>query len=146
MEESILGRLKQEHQEIMHDLEQTQKTPRPADKLTLFANVKKKLVDHMNGEDLSIYRHFLDDFMTHDYDRLVHTSESEHHQIKEILQRLSLIDIHHQRWEQWFSELVKLVKEHCQEEEEEMFSEAKETFSHEELAHFTHEFEEGKHR
>ncbi len=144
MEETILTKLHSEHLEIQHDLDLILRTEDESVKQELFRQVKRKLVQHMQGEDFSIYKHFKEDIKGGENLHFVHTSDSEHHCIKEYLQRLTLLDIKSQGWKDSITELARIVKDHVIDEEDEMFTEAKEDFSEEELIEIGTEFEELK--
>ena len=141
MEETILTKLHSEHLDIEHDLDLIIRTQNESVKQELFAQVKRKLVEHMEGEENSIYRHFREDIKDGRNLHFVLTSDSEHHSIKEYLQRLTLLDIKSERWQESLKELARIIKEHVADEEDEMFAEAKEDFSKEELIQFGTEFE-----
>lgn len=141
MDDTILNKLHDEHQEIKHDIDLMLRTESEPKKRELFLRVKKKLVQHMQGEDLSIYRHFREDIEGGGELTFVKMSDSEHHHIRDFLQRLTLLDIHSQRWDESLKELAGMIKQHVDCEEEEMFFEAREDFSKEELVKIGTEFE-----
>lgn len=146
MEETILTKLHSEHKEIGHGLDLILRTENESVKQELFRQVKEKLVQHMQGEDLSIYRHFREVIPDGHNLHFVLTNDSEHHLIKEYLQRLTLLDVKSERWKESLEELARIIKSHAEDEEDEMFTEAREGFSKDELIQIGTEFEEMKSR
>lgn len=114
-------------------------------RLELFNRVKTQLIEHMMGEERTIYTRFRHDIQEPQTEQLVELSDREHHQIKEYLQRLNLINFGSNDWIDMYKEFRDTVKKHCQDEEVYMFAEAKEDFSREELVEIANEYEEAKH-
>ena len=77
---------------------------------------------------------------------VVQSSDREHHEIKEYIQRLNLINFGSNDWLDVFKSFKDIVIRHCDDEEVTMFAEAKEDFSREELIEIATEFEEAKHQ
>lgn len=144
MEESILSIIRNEHADIMNHMMLVEASSDVKLKNALYSSLKSKLVEHMEGEEYSIYNRFREDVPNNTAQKLIKASDTEHHQIKEYLQRLNLLDINGKEWPRVFSEFKEFVKKHCQNEEKEMFSEAKEDFSLEELVEIVGDFENNK--
>lgn len=144
MEDTILSKLHLEHKEIEHDLNLILRMDDENEKQKLFAQIKRKIVDHLEGEEYSIYRHFREDVREGANLDFVMMSDSEHHTIKEYLQRLTLLSIKSPLWNEYVYELSEVIKIHVMEEEDGMFTEAKDDFSKEELIQFGTEFENFK--
>lgn len=145
MQETILTKIHNEHQELYELLDQVESSQDYFRRLELFNRVKSQLVEHMTGEERTIYTRFRHDIQEPKADRLVQLSDREHHQIKEYLQRLNLINFGSNDWLDVFKSFKDTVKKHCNDEEVYMFEEAKEDFSKEELVEIATEFEEAKH-
>jgi hypothetical protein len=145
MEETILTKIQEEHQELFDLLDKIEKSQDYFRRLELFNRVKSTLIEHMNGEERTIYNRFRHDIQVPQAEKLVQSSDREHHQIKEYLQRLNLINFGSLDWIEMFKTFKDAVQKHCHDEENEMFAEAKEDFSREELVEIAAEFEEAKH-
>lgn len=145
MEETILSKIKDEHITILNQMQEVEDCTELPRKKMLYQHLKLKLMELMQGEHLSIYKHFREDIPKPIAQELNEISGTEHHQIKEYLQRLNLIDITHVDWPKTFVELKQLMQIHCEIEEVVMFGEAKEDFSREELIEIGTEYEQLKH-
>lgn len=145
MEDSILSKIKYEHLAILNRMQDVEECMDLERKRVLYHDLKIMLLELMQGEDLSIYKHFREDIPKPIARELIEISGSEHHQIKEYLQRLNLMDITHVDWPKTFTELKHLMRIHCEVEEHMMFGEAKEDFSREELIEIGTEYEQNKH-
>lgn len=146
MEDTILSKIKSEHAAILKQMQAVEDCIDIIKKKALYQDLKIKLLELMQGEELSIYKHFREDILKPIARELNEISGTEHHQIKEYLQRLNLINITHHEWPKTFAELKHLMRIHCEVEELIMFGEAKEDFSREELIEIGTEYEEFKHR
>lgn len=144
MEDTILTKIQEEHKELNELLDQVENSRDYFRRLELFNRVKIQLVAHMAGEEKTIYTRFSHDIKAPTSEKLVQISEREHHEIKEYLQRLNLINFGSTDWLGVFKLFKDTVKRHCDEEEVSMFSEAKEEFSREELIEIASEFEQAK--
>ncbi len=146
MEETILTKIQDEHQELYDLLDQVEGSQDYFRRLELFNRVKSLLVEHMYGEEKTIYARFRQDIQEPQVEQLVELSDREHHQIKEFLQRLNLINFGSNDWIDVFKFFKDSVKKHCHDEEIDMFAEAKDDFSKDELVEIAYEFEEAKHQ
>lgn len=144
MEENILTKIQNEHHELFDLLAKVESSQDYFRRLELFNQIKSQLVDHMIGEEKSIYTRFRTDIKEPQTEQLVQSSDREHHQIKEYLQRLNLINFGSKNWLDMFKLFQDVVKKHCEDEEKQMFAEAKEDFTREELLEIAAEFEEAK--
>ena len=145
MEETILSKIKDEHSSILSQMQAVEDCADLRRKKILYQDLKVKLMELMQGEHLSIYKHFREEIPKPIAKELNEISGTEHHQIKEYLQRLNLLEITNVEWPKTFVELKHLMKIHCEIEELLMFGEAKEDFSREELIEIGTEYEQFKH-
>lgn len=145
MEETILTKLREEHMELMNMLDQLETSKDYFRRMELFNKVKAILVSHMGSEERTIYSRLRDDISNGTADKLVQLSDLEHHEIKEYLQRLNLINFGSNDWLGMFRTFKTIVKNHFEAEEANLFKEAKEDFSREELIEIANDFEEAKH-
>lgn len=146
MEETILTKIQEEHRELNHLLDQVENSKDYFRRLELFNRVKTLLVDHMAAEEKTIYKRFRQDVQAPTSEIVVQSSDREHHEIKEYIQRLNLINFGSNDWLDVFKSFKDNVIHHCEDEEVIMFAEAKEDFSREELIEIATEFEEAKHQ
>lgn len=145
MKETILAKIQNEHHELLGLLEKVESSQDYFRRLELFNKVKSLLVDHMVDEEQSIYTKFRNDVKEPQTEKLVQSSDREHHQIKEYLQRLNLINFGRKNWLDMFKLFKETIKKHCEDEKKRILAEAKEDFSKEELLKIAGEFEEAKH-
>lgn len=145
MSETILAKLRHEHREIAELLSKIEEADSPKKRRELFLEVKSKLVPHMEGEEQTLYAHLKNDVHDELAEEIAEDADLEHHEIKEYLQRLNLMHPDTKEWLKEFHSFKEHVEQHVREEETELFDEAKEDFTREELIHFAEEFEEVKH-
>lgn len=145
MPETILAKLRQEHREIQNILERIEANNNTERKKELFDEVKSLLVPHMEGEEKTIYAHLRNDVQDETAEAIAEEADFEHHEIRDCMQRLTLLEIDNENWMKEFHSFKEHVNQHVREEETELFDEAKEDFSREELVFFAEEFEEAKH-
>lgn len=145
MQETILNKLRQEHREmhaLLHEI-QTARTTKL--RRELFARWKEEMIPHMEGEEVTLHTKILNETPGEFTLRLVEENNREHHQIKELIQKLNFLDTESKDWLKTFLELEQLCSIHVEHEEGKLFAEAKEDFSPDELEQFAYEFEEAKH-
>lgn len=144
MEETILNKLKEEHQEIQTMLLKIQRCKGQDKKQEYFEELKKILFPHMEGEEQTLYTHLREDAQNEDALEIANLARYEHQEIRDMLEMLEESELGGPEWSELFSELQENIQSHFEEEETELFTEAKEDFSREELMQFADEFEEAK--
>ena len=144
MEETILSKLRNEHDEIEFLMDEVLIHHDPEERRQYFKLIKAELIPHMKAEDDTVYKRIREEISDQRTRELSATSEEEHHYIRECLQRLELLDISGPEWINEFQAFREFVLRHCAHEEEELFTEAKEDFSREELIDIGTEYEENK--
>lgn len=105
MEQTVLDVIRKEHaviRNIMHSIENSEGKA----KEDYFFNLKDEIVRHLRAEEHTIYPD------------LIKTTYVDHHEQKEYLQRLNLMDIHSVAWDEMFTRFKEAVEKHCKEEEE----------------------------
>lgn len=145
MEDTILSRIKEEHDEIEHLMEEILIHQEKNERAEFFKMIKEELVSHMDSEDETIYQRLRNEISDERVLKISAQSEKEHFVIKEYLQRLNLMEIDSEEWLNEFRKFSSFLHKHCMEEEIELFAEAKEDYSREELIEIGNEFEEVKH-
>ena len=144
MKETILSKLKEEHQEIQMLLLRVDRCKGPVKKMEYYDILKKALIPHMEGEERSLYAHLKDDVQNENANEIAGLANYEHQEIKDMLKMLDAEEIESKEWDELFNELQENIRSHFEEEEKDLFNEAKEDFSREELEELTREFEEAK--
>lgn len=146
MEDTILTKIHDEHSLIMSHIQLIEECRDFAEKNNLYQQLKNELMEHLTGLEKSIYRHLKEDIQKESARIIIDQSHLEHHQMREYLQRLNLLNINNQEWPRTFLELKHLFQMHCDMEEMIMFNEAKEDFSRDELVEIGNEYENSKHQ
>lgn len=144
MSDSILKTLKAEHRQFESILSKISDSSDVVRKKELYLELKDRLIPHMEGEERTIYAHLMEDVHDEDAEELAQNAEDEHQEMKELLAKLDNTGIENEEWNSTFEELKNCVLTHVSEEESELFAEAKEDFSNEELIEFNEEFTEAK--
>ncbi|HXH30673.1 MAG TPA: hemerythrin domain-containing protein [Bacteriovoracaceae bacterium] len=142
--ETILHKLKQEHQEVdalMSEIESCKDTRR---KMKLYQQMKDSLLPHMEGEEKTLYARLRNEVHQELAEDIAQDADSEHQEVKDIIARLDEQDPKSPEWDRMFHSLKEHVRFHVAEEESELFEEAKEDFTREELIQIANEFEEVK--
>ena len=145
MSESILAILRHEHSVITEMLDQIEKTKKTSLRTSLFFKLKEELVAHMAGEEQTLYAKLRQESREKAASSIAEEADQEHHELKEYLQRLTLMEPESEEWLKEFHSFKEHLEQHVREEETEMFEEAKEDFTKAELEQMTNEFEEVKH-
>lgn len=111
-------------------------------KQDLFQRIKHELVSHMDAEDNVVYTHLIHlEKSKENVQNLSHTSDRDHHQIRELLQKLNLFEFDTPKWWAVYKELQVSVKKHCETEEQELLPELTEDFSKIDLVNMGNEIE-----
>lgn len=145
MHDSILQTLENEHADLFLLLEQIEFSPNLGQRSFLFDQMKTELVEHMRGEELTIYQKLRHEIGDKKAMELASTSDEEHHHIRDYLQKLTLLDRASAEWMKIFREFRRFTERHCIEEEKDLFPAAKEDFDEIELEQIAYDFEEAKH-
>ncbi len=144
MKENILNKLKAEHREVLALIKKIQSAKDLARKKDLFDEVYEALMGHMLGEEETIYAHLKKDAHEIAAEEVAMEAESEHQEIKEILERLAESGVDSISFDEEMNNLNSIVSDHILEEESDLFTEAKDDFSLTELQDFATEYEEAK--
>lgn len=144
MSESILNTLREEHRQIDEILTQIESTTDIVRKKELYLQLKDELIPHMEGEEITLYAHLIEDVHDEEAEEVAQHAEDEHYEMKQLLGKLDNIGIESDEWDSTFRALKEAMRNHIEEEENELFAEAKEDFSKEELIEFGDEFEDAK--
>lgn len=144
MSESILNTLREEHRQCEELMSQIETTLDIVHKKELYLQLKEDLIPHMEGEERTLYAHLIEDVHDEEAEEVALHAEDEHQEVKELFYKLDGLGIESEEWKTTFRQLHENVRKHVEEEENELFAEAKEDFSKEELIEFGDEFIEAK--
>ncbi len=144
MEETILQKLRQEHRGVEAIMAQIEACEDRQKKLRLFEQMKDELIPHMEGEERTLYAKLRNDVHQELAEDIAEDASDEHREVKDIIRKLEGQDVNSSEWDRIFHSLKEHIRFHVAEEESELFEEAKEDFSREELIEIANEFEEVK--
>lgn len=146
MQETILNKLRQEHRELDALLEEIADAKTMQLRRDLFKRFKDEMIPHMEGEEATLYAKLrIESHNQYTLD-LVQENNFEHHQMKELIQKLNFLPVDAEDWLDAFLLLKELCRIHVEHEESKLFAEAKEGFTPDELIQFATDFEEAKHQ
>lgn len=114
--------LRADHREIYSLLQELSEAKSYQVKKYLFHKIKNEVVSHMECEEAYIYSNLKECSVKA-------TSDKEHHEIRELLQKLILFHFDTEKWWKTFEVLKVVVKNHCDKEERELFPELTNDFS-----------------
>ncbi len=135
---NALDLLKKDHQTVRELFQRLEEQPREEDFITL----RNELLAHANVEEELFYPELRDD--EENEDEVMHAYE-EHAEVKHTLEEMTTIGIGNEGWMEKLIELKDAVEHHVEEEEEEeLFGIAIETFSDEELEDLGQRMEQHK--
>jgi hypothetical protein len=144
MEKTILNKLKEEHRGIQILLLRVERCKEGGKRTQVFEELKNVLLPHMEGEEQTLYAHLKNDVQVEKALEVAEEASFEHQSIKDLLAMLDKTDIRSAEWSELFSELKENLQLHFDEEEGQLFDEAKEDFSREELVQYSADYEEVK--
>ena len=144
MSESILNTLREEHRQTEELMVQIEQSKDVVLKKELYLKLKEDLIRHMGGEERTIYAHLIEDVHDEEAEEVALHAEDEHQEVKDLFGKLDNIGIESDEWDSTFRQLQQCVRKHVEEEESDLFAEAKEDFTKEELIEFGDEFLEAK--
>lgn len=145
MSDSILNMLREEHRKAEELMAQVESCEDIVRKKELYLELKEELIPHMEGEEQTLYAHLMEDVHDEEAEEVAQIADEEHHQVKKLLEKLDNIGIESDEWDSTFRQMKQAVQKHVEEEESNLFAEAKQDFSKEELIEFAEEFEDVKH-
>jgi hemerythrin-like domain-containing protein len=140
---TILNLLKEDHAEVKDLLEQMCDTTERAAKKRqqLFEQMKTALMAHSHAEDATFYQPLLKD--GDDPDALLE-AEVEHQVVERLLMDIEQTEPTDEKWLAKVTVLKELIEHHVEEEESEIFKEARKTFDKKELDAMGERFEAAK--
>ncbi|HBG27054.1 MAG: hypothetical protein A2Y10_01605 [Planctomycetes bacterium GWF2_41_51] len=139
----IFETLKKDHKKVLDLLEKLEHSSQRASK-TRHENyliLKKELLEHMHGEENTFYKFLLEN---EDLKELLYEAYEEHRTVRLALPDLEAKEVTDEQWKPILSVIGEMVKHHINEEEKELFKEAKSFINHEDDERLVSEFEESK--
>lgn len=144
MSESILKTLREEHRRIERIMVQIESTHDIARKKELYLLLKDELIPHMEGEEKTLYAQLIEDVRGEEAEQVAVIAKAEHQEIKTLLEQLDNLGIENEKWNAIYKDIEDAIRKHVEEEETELFAEAKDDFTREELIELGDEFIEAK--
>jgi hemerythrin superfamily protein len=126
----IMKKLAEEHGEVSMLLEKCSLTGDPEKRRELFTKIREELLSHAKGEERIFYARLRQFDDSRD---LIQTAQDEHHEVEDMIDRLSSMGYAGDDWGELFDELKDSVKEHVKVEESQIFSAAKDLLDSSEL-------------
>lgn len=117
----IFQKLAEEHGEVDALMKRCAASNDPAVREELFMEIKKQLLAHAKGEEREFYSVLRKHTETRE---LVEHSLEEHQEVEQTIEQLSQMDFGSEEWAEMFEELMDDVKEHVEEEEQDLFPKA----------------------
>lgn len=139
----IYGVLKQDHAAVKDLLAKLSDTTANAIKTRSkgFEKLKAELIAHSRAEEEVFYAALRNQDRTHDD---VLEGEQEHHLVDVLLNEMSELDVSDERWTAKLTVLKEQVEHHVEEEEKELFKEAKKILDSEQARELGEAFKQHK--
>lgn len=128
----IYNYLKKDHRKVADLMEQVLASQDPAERQTLFGQIKTELTLHAETEEATFYKAIEDATKAKPVEEKMEHAHHEHDEIREYLQKLSDTPVAEEAWIETFGEFKHSVTHHVEEEEEDIFAKAKKYLSAEE--------------
>jgi iron-sulfur cluster repair protein YtfE (RIC family) len=122
--------LKQDHQQVSALMEQVEATDAPAGRQQLFNQIKQALDVHAHIEETIFYPVLKQAAETRE---ITLEAYDEHQDIKDLLTQLAGLPPDDEEWTDTFDELKQTIEHHVDEEENEMFVQARDVLSPQQL-------------
>ncbi|MBF0306936.1 MAG: hemerythrin domain-containing protein [Alphaproteobacteria bacterium] len=138
----IFDQLKKDHQDIRQLFAKIEKTSKKQERLDLFEKLNEMLIAHAHAEEKVFYPALKSKSATKD--EIKHAID-EHHEAERMLKTIQKMDDPSKK--EWMEAIEKLrdsVEEHVQEEEQQIFSHARQEIADDKLESMTSEFIEVK--
>ena len=127
----IYNYLKKDHRKVADLMDQVVASQEPAERLSLFAQIKAELTLHADTEEATFYKAIEDATRAKPVEEKMEHAHHEHDEIREYLEKLSTTPIEDEAWIETFGEFKHSVAHHVEEEEEDIFEKARKYLSNE---------------
>ena len=119
---SIYETLKQDHRAVERLFDRIEKAKDPDERFSLFISLKDELLFHAKAEEKVFYSQLGGD----ETEELIEHARSEHEAVESVLARLQDMEPDDDAFLETIEELRSMVEDHVEEEEEELFEQARE--------------------
>lgn len=133
--------LKKDHQKVSDLFEQIESDDDPAVQENLFARIKQELTVHAEIEESILYPRLSEIGELRD---MTAEAVGEHQEVKTLLSELDEMSPGDEEWSSTIQELKLAVEHHVEEEENQMFPQAQESLSSEEIFELGEELQSAK--
>lgn len=134
----IFDQLKKDHQDVRQLFAKIEKTNKKQERLDLFEELNEKLIAHAHAEEKVFYPALKSKSATKDE---VKHAIDEHHEAERMLKKIEKMgDPTKKDWMEAVQKLRDAVEEHVQEEEQQIFSHARQELADDRLETMTDEF------
>lgn len=139
----IFETLKKDHKKVLDLLEKLENSSQRAGKTRHdnLSTLKKELLEHMHGEENTFYKFLLEH---EDIKELVYEAYEEHRTVRLALPDIESKDVSDEQWKPILSVIAEMIKHHINEEEKELFKQAKNFIKHEDDERLVSEFQSAK--
>jgi hemerythrin-like domain-containing protein len=137
MAQNILELIKQDHKKTLSELEGLTSSESGRDQK--YSSMKKELIAHMNAEESTLYPQ-----LEKSIRMKVLEAIEEHNTVKMVMEQMDSMSSSDDRWLAKLMVVQENVKHHIQEEEGEIFKEAQEKFSNDQLSDMGSKFQDAK--
>jgi hemerythrin superfamily protein len=124
----IYNYLKKDHKIVADLMDNILSTKNTDKRNTLFNDVKKELLLHAESENATFYAALK---KHKEAAEIIKHAEKEHEEVKDYLAKLSRLSTEGEKWKEQFKELKDTVTHHVEEEEGEIFEQAKDVLNKE---------------
>lgn len=131
-ERGIFRKLKEEHAQVSALMNRIATTEGPDARRDLFGELRRELLSHAKGEEREFYPVFRQYEETAD---IVEEALEDHTAIEEMVEKLRVLEIESTEWDELFEEVVTEVREHVEQEENELFPLAEKLIDDEQAKH-----------
>jgi hemerythrin superfamily protein len=118
----IFEHLKRDHRHVADLMHKISATANPAERRALFLDLREALLTHAKAEEATFYSTLA---QNEELEDLIAEARDDHRLIERLLSDLDGIDAGSDAWTARFDELKETVEEHVEEEEHEIFDEAR---------------------
>ncbi len=127
----IYSYLKKDHRLVAGLMDQVVASQDPAERQTLFQQIKLQLTLHADTEEKTFYKAVEDATRAKPVEEQMEHAHEEHDEIREYLQKLGELDVNDEAWIETFGEFKHAVAHHVEEEENQVFEKARKYLSDE---------------
>lgn len=132
MEFNVLDSIREEHELLLDEMRLVTRAEGDV-RRELFDHIKESMVKHLYAVEKVILTRLEQEISSDSSSGVSNKSAREHHELKEYLQRLTLMHTDDESWVKMFRAFEETVIQYFEEEEEELFDELKEDYSKDEL-------------